>query len=81
MEKFKAYVAKMGASVSNCTDGADKEHRPRDSPSIVCDECGRVFTISSKIISGAEKIKRCDRPVPACGTNTEFYICVVNVTK
>ena len=28
---------------------------------VVCDECGRVFTVAQEITSGADKKKRCER--------------------
>ena len=30
---------------------------------VVCDDCGRVFTVSQEISSGTDKKKRCERLV------------------
>ena len=33
---------------------------------VVCDDCGRVFTVSQEITSGTDKRKRCERLAGVC---------------
>lgn len=41
---------------------------------VVCDDCGRVFTVQQEITNGADKKKRCDRYVIIMIIHTH-YVC------
>ena len=72
-DKLPCLLIEMGASFSEEKDGYRSENRP----SVVCDECGRVFSIASHIICGADKIKRCDRPVILIASYTNYNNYIV----
>ena len=62
-KRLNSALAKMGSSSTRPTMGYGKELYNPSNICVVCDECGRVFTVAAQVVNGTDKKKRCDRPV------------------